>query len=194
MKTEPAHTPADSDQVLAERAISGDASAFNELILRHQRGLFRFLLRNGRCAADAEDALQESLLKAYVNLRRYDRRWRFSTWLYAIALRELRTIKRRRRDGRTSGDASSVAAPEAREHCDAASLWDAARSILPDGQFLALWLRYGESLPSREISQIMRRPGVWVRVSLHRACAAMRKHLEEMPHAQSAAGADGGFI
>ncbi len=91
-ETEPA-----TDAALAGAARAGNVRAFEELARRHQDRLLRFLLQRTRSRADAEDALQNALLKAYRYIQQYDARWAFATWLFAIASRELTSIQRRER-------------------------------------------------------------------------------------------------
>jgi RNA polymerase sigma-70 factor (ECF subfamily) len=71
---------------LIAAAKAGSADAFCDLARRYRERLLRFLLT--RCAnyADAEDVLQDSLISAFRYLHS-DPRWRFSTWLYRIAIR-----------------------------------------------------------------------------------------------------------
>ncbi len=79
--------------------LSGNASAFRDIVLRHQDKIFRL------CAgmvgiSDAEDAAQEAFLKAYKNLSRFDGRSQFSTWLYRIASNHCLDILKKRRSAR----------------------------------------------------------------------------------------------
>jgi RNA polymerase sigma-70 factor (ECF subfamily) len=164
------------DEQLVARALAGDKGAFNQLVIRHERRLFRFLSRSAANAADVEDAMQQAMLKAYVHLARYNPRWRFTTWLFTIALRELRTLQRN--VPITQRDASQEPAATPVEHAidndDPGELWRAARRLLHPQHYTALWLRHGEDLPVRDIARVMRRPRIWVSVTLHRACAALR--------------------
>ena len=157
------------------RALGGAKDAFNQLVLRHQRRLFRFLSSNARCAADAEDALQHALLKAYLKLSSYNPKWRFTTWLFTIALRELRTLDRRAMPA-MSLQTHDRAAPAAKDHAPG-ELWGAAKRLLKSQHYAALWLRYGEDLPARDIAKILKRPRIWVSVTLHRACATLRESI-----------------
>ena len=63
----------------------GDLDAFDELVRLFQADLWRFCLSLLRNAAAAEDAVQETFLKAYRHLPRYRGRSKFSTWLFSIA-------------------------------------------------------------------------------------------------------------
>src|SRR5260221_3844943 len=99
------------DEQLVSRALAGERWAFNQLVIRHERRLFRFLSRSAANAADVEDAMQQAMIKAYLNLARYDSRWRFTTWLFTIALRELRALGRRPRAAALQASDEPAAAP-----------------------------------------------------------------------------------
>jgi RNA polymerase sigma-70 factor, ECF subfamily len=75
-----------SDAVLVSTAKSGDADAFIELSKRHSRRVFQEAYRILRNWEDAEDALQETLLKAFCHLKDFQERSSFSTWLTRITI------------------------------------------------------------------------------------------------------------
>ncbi len=77
---------APEEKGLINRAVRGDASAFESLYARHKRALFQTALRVLGNVEDAEDALQEGLLAAYRNLKRFEGRSQFSTWLTRIVI------------------------------------------------------------------------------------------------------------
>ena len=72
---------------LIEAAKAGSVEAFTDLVRAYRERLLRFLVTRCASVADAEDALQDTLIAAYRYLHSYDPRWRFSTWLYRIAIR-----------------------------------------------------------------------------------------------------------
>lgn len=74
------------DFELVQRARSGDALAFRELVDRYSRPLFKVAFRVVRDEAGAEDAVQETFLRAYRKLHRFDGRSKLFTWLYRIAV------------------------------------------------------------------------------------------------------------
>jgi RNA polymerase sigma-70 factor (ECF subfamily) len=74
-----------SDEALVAAAKMGHGSAFHELHERHRERMFRVAHRITRHREDAQDAVQESFLSAYVHLKKFDERARFSTWLARIA-------------------------------------------------------------------------------------------------------------
>jgi RNA polymerase sigma-70 factor (ECF subfamily) len=86
-----------TDEQLVDAAKSGDQLAFTELWHRYCNRVYGFLWRITRNHEDAEDALQESFMKAFVHLRGFDGRSQFSTWMTRIALTTALMILRRRR-------------------------------------------------------------------------------------------------
>ena len=86
-----------SDEVLVSATQNGEKLAFVELWNRHSTKTLKTVLRITRNREDAEDALQESFLKAFVHLNSFDGRSKFSTWLTRIAINSALMILRRKR-------------------------------------------------------------------------------------------------
>jgi RNA polymerase sigma-70 factor (ECF subfamily) len=88
-----------SDSVAVAQARAGDSGAFRVLVERHSRNLFRLAYRMTGHQEDAEDVVQETFLRAYRQLGKFDERASFGTWLYRIAancsLDSIRARKRR---------------------------------------------------------------------------------------------------
>jgi RNA polymerase sigma-70 factor, ECF subfamily len=74
-----------TDATFVARARTGDPDAFRVLVERHSRALFRLAFRMTGNQQDAEDVVQESFLRAYKQLGKFDERATFGTWLYRIA-------------------------------------------------------------------------------------------------------------
>ena len=74
-----------TDAAIVARARAGDADAFRVLVERHSRSLFRLAFRMTGNQSDADDVVQESFLRAYRQLGKFDERASFGTWLYRIA-------------------------------------------------------------------------------------------------------------
>jgi RNA polymerase sigma-70 factor, ECF subfamily len=75
----------DSDSVAVARVKAGDGDAYRALVDRHSRSVFRLAYRMTGNEQDAEDVVQETFLRAYKQLHRYEGRASFGTWLYRIA-------------------------------------------------------------------------------------------------------------
>jgi RNA polymerase sigma-70 factor (ECF subfamily) len=87
-----------TDAVLVSTAKSGDADAFVQLSKRHYRKVFHETYRITRNLQDAEDALQDSLLRAFRHLNNFEERASFSTWLTRIAINSALMILRKKRN------------------------------------------------------------------------------------------------
>src|SRR6202050_5984428 len=74
-----------TDASFVTRARAGDGDAVRVLVERHSRALFRVAFRMTGNQQDAEDVVQESFLRAYKQLGKFDERASFGTWLYRIA-------------------------------------------------------------------------------------------------------------
>lgn len=83
--------------VLVARAQTGDQLAFASLVQPHMRKIYHVALRITRNREDAEDASQQTFLKAFANVGQFHGASQFSTWLTRIAMNEaLMTIRKRR--------------------------------------------------------------------------------------------------
>src|SRR6202453_749439 len=85
------------DMHLVAAAKNGDHQAYAELCRRHSQRTLRTVLRITRNIADAEDTLQESLLKAYTHIGKFDGRCAFSSWLTRIAINNALMLLRKKR-------------------------------------------------------------------------------------------------
>src|ERR1700682_5394890 len=73
-----------TDSAAAEQARKGNQLAFRVLVERHSRSVFRLAFRMAGNEQDAEDLVQETFLRAYKQMHRFDGRAAFGTWLYRI--------------------------------------------------------------------------------------------------------------
>jgi RNA polymerase sigma-70 factor (ECF subfamily) len=93
-------TASDAPAVLA-RARQGDNDAFRSLVEKHSRSAFRLAFRMTGNEQDAEDVVQESFLRAYRHLGRFEARADFGTWLYRIVANCAVELLRTRRSRQT---------------------------------------------------------------------------------------------
>lgn len=172
-----------TDEQLVDRAGQGCAACFEELWRRYQVPLLDWFRFRGH-GADGEDLLQETLVRVYRNLHRYDPRWRFSTWVFIIARRIAINHHQRFRVpadnqaletavARDSPPDERLAINDQRE-----KLWDVARRVLTDEEASALWLYYVEELPTKEIALILERSRTSVKTLMCRARKKLRPYLE----------------
>ena len=145
--------------------------------------MLRFLLTRCASFADAEDVLQDTLINAYRYIHSYDPRWRFSTCLYRIAIRNASKLR-----GPQLVDVASMGELRDEEsdpllQCIADSekenLWVVARRLLNDDMFAAMWLRYAEDMSVNDISKTLDRSVSWTKVNLMRGRRALDDELND---------------
>src|SRR5665811_1789029 len=93
--------PVSEELSLVQAAKRGDDSAFEELVRRYDRNVFRIAQHITQNREDAEDVVQEAFLKAYRNLAQFQEQSKFYTWLVRIAVNEALMKLRRRKPERT---------------------------------------------------------------------------------------------
>jgi RNA polymerase sigma-70 factor (ECF subfamily) len=93
-----------TDRDLVDRARSGDSGAFGELVKRHQQRIHRLAVHMLRDRAEAEDVTQETFIRAYRALARFDGRSEPYTWFYRITINLSLNRIRSRKTARTSHD------------------------------------------------------------------------------------------
>jgi RNA polymerase sigma factor (sigma-70 family) len=106
----------ESDEKLVSAAKQGHTVAFDELYKRHAEKMFRATHRITRNREDAEDAVQECFLNAFIHLRSFDGKSRFSTWLTRIAMNAALMRLRKNRAGREIPLDDPVGASQVPEH------------------------------------------------------------------------------
>jgi len=174
---------------LIDAAKAGSARAFADLVESYRVRLLRFLLTRCSSHADAEDVLQDTFMAAYRYLHSYDPRWRFSTWLYRIAIRKVQKI---RHENVVDIGELSDEEDDPLLHCIAASetqnLWISARRVLNDDVFAAMWLRYAEDMSINDISRALERSDSWTKVNLLRARKALEAEMNRKNNGNEAYG------
>jgi RNA polymerase sigma-70 factor (ECF subfamily) len=100
----PSNVAKEDEHLLVAAAKGGDLSAFNELVSRYERKIFRLTMNITRNREDAEDAMQDAFLKSYAHLKDFAGDSRFYTWLVRIAANEALMRLRKRRPNQFSLD------------------------------------------------------------------------------------------
>lgn len=169
--------PVESAEQLAERCKAGCELSFERLVAMFQTRIFNYLLQLLGNAHDAEDVAQETFVKAFRSMHRYDSNYRFSTWLFTIAKNSAISSRRGHRvTEQIETVADQLRTPEPNP-VDAEWVWQAARSLKPR-DFEAIWLRYAEGFSVRETARIMNINQISLKVVLHRARNALARKLK----------------
>jgi RNA polymerase sigma-70 factor, ECF subfamily len=102
--------PQSEELALIARVLAGDTEAFYDLVRPHERTLYLTAWGILRSEADAEDAAQDAVLKAFLNLKQFRRESSFKTWLVQIVINE--ALARRRRASRRGEESLDAPADE----------------------------------------------------------------------------------
>src|SRR6516162_10545132 len=98
-----------TDAAVVAQVLAGDSDAFRVLVERHSRSIYRVVYRMTGNQQDAEELVQEVLLRAYKSLGRFEMRSNFSTWLYRIAINRTLDFLSARKTQMQSQDAFQIA-------------------------------------------------------------------------------------
>lgn len=181
-----------NEAVLVAGARGGSGQAFATLVNQYARNVYRLALNITGNQADAEDVLQESFVKAYTNLKYFQERSRFYTWLVRIAVNESLMLLRKRRPNQVSLDepieAENDLVPRELEDWDdnpekrytqtelQQILGEGLRQLDPAYR-IVLVLRDIEQLPTAETANVLGLSEPAVKSRLLRGRLKLRKHL-----------------
>jgi RNA polymerase sigma-70 factor, ECF subfamily len=187
-------TDRDIDQQLVERVQRGDKGAFDLLVSKYQRKIFRLLSRLIRDAAEVEDVAQEAFIKAYRALPNFRGDSAFYTWLYRIAINTAKNhlvSQGRRAPTSTEANIEDAETFDDGEHLRDLNTPDSMllskqvgeavnRAIdqLPEDLRTAIVLREIEGLSYEEIAESMNCPIGTVRSRIFRAREAIAQELK----------------
>ena len=182
------------DRALVLMARNGDREAFGELVRRHQRRVW-MVCRQYVGPDEADAVAQDSLVKAYTSLDRFDGRAAFTTWLTRIAINTcLDLLRRRRREGLKvvapddDNGVEAVAAiaddevdPETRSmQREAVARLQVLEAGLPDRQREIFRLRFYAEMELDEIAGALQVHVGTVKTQLHRAVHRLRNELGDV--------------
>lgn len=188
-----------TDEQVVTRVLAGESALFEIIMRRYNQRLYRVARAILRDDAEAEDVMQDAYVRAFRNLKQFEGRAQFSTWLTRIAINE--ALARQRRRARTepleeldsTGDnmsllASSAPDPEARaSNAELRELLESAILNLPEHYRTILVLRDVEEMNTAETAAAVDLSEENVKVRLHRARALVRRELYARAGATSSA-------
>jgi RNA polymerase sigma-70 factor, ECF subfamily len=170
---------------LVKDAAAGDRHAMEHLLVRAQEVAYRFSLLVCGHPEDAEDVMQEALLKTYQHVRTIDDPDAFRTWLYTT-VRNACLMKRRRHAGEPSEfarvDALSLADRAPQPDQQAIDAWmggrlRAALNALPSAYRMIIVMREIDGLSTKEVADVTGISEANVKTRLHRARLMLRERL-----------------
>lgn len=179
---------AEPESELVARARAGERDAFEELVRRHADRLYAVVLRFLASSDEAQEVTQETFLRAWKGIDRFQGHSRFFTWLYRIGINEAKRRGSKRApvpvvslDDEPIPEAPDWSeAPETRAHnADLRRVLEEAVRDLPLPYRAPLILRDIEGLSTREAAEIMDLGEAAFKTRLHRARLAVRRRLDE---------------
>ena len=182
-----------SDEKLILRFQEGDINAYNELVKRYKDRLLNFVLRYFNNVEQAEDVVQDTLIKLYTHASYYKNVAKFSTWIFTIAknnaLTELRKNKRKKTYSLWTDDGQVIDINSKEESLDSKVQNEIAIDQLnkfldeiPENFRMAVVLRDFQELSYEEISKILEIPIGTIKSRINRGriqLAEKMKHFKE---------------
>jgi RNA polymerase sigma-70 factor (ECF subfamily) len=200
-------TPGSSDEDLCRRIAQQDAGAFELLVERYQERAYRIAWSVVRDREDAKDCSQEAFIRLHESAGSFAGQAKFSTWFYRILVNCCLDHQRKRRgwrrlvgwggskdDERDAGDPVERLAAPFIDPTDAmvaghrmSRLWEAVEDLSPQ-QRTAVLLQCREELSTKEIAVVLNVSEATVRVHLHRAYSALKRHVGEASGGETSGG------
>jgi RNA polymerase sigma-70 factor, ECF subfamily len=173
------------EELAIRKAQRGDHDAFRSLVERHTQAVFRLAWRITGNTVDAEDMVQETFLRAWKQLGKFDGRAAFGTWVHRIAANcSLDHIRSRKGKGEADDDPLAYLAhggpsPERlAQSAEITGILIPALDELTDMERAAFILRHYEGLPILEISRVLGVETGAAKHSVFRAVQKLRRALE----------------
>ena len=158
------------DRRLVELVLEGDDRAFEYLFNRYRDAIHRLFVQRLGGVNDADDLLQETFIKVYINLHRYSTAYTFGQWVYTIARNTFIDFVRRRQDDlsideRFSSPPSTTPTPE--------------ESVISMQQRTQIEMRFFDEYSYEEIAANLKLPLGTVKTQIHRAREQMCRLITE---------------
>lgn len=189
-----------ADAAVVAQAVAGDRDAFRALVERHSASIFRLAFRMTSNEHDAEEVVQETFLRAYRSLGRFESRANFGTWLYRIAINcahDLRRSRLRHEENREHPEHREGEEAEGHEVMDSMPATDpapdrlvfssevrarvsAAMQGLGRLERAAFVLRHFEGYSIEEIGRVLGLKESATKNSIFRAVQKLRRELQPM--------------
>lgn len=179
---------ANEDEYYIERVLNGEVTAYRFLVERYKRMVYSITLKLLVNAQDAEDAAQDSFIKAYEQLHTFERKAKFSTWLYSLisrlCLNKLKGLKREltfmAEDLPTPESEDIVRLPGRFNEEEQEKIIQGAIHALPQQEGLLVLLYYYEEKSIREIEQITGLKASNIKTKLFRARKVLESKLSHL--------------
>jgi len=178
-----------TDESIARRVQGGDVEAFALLMQRYEKKITRYARKFLSHPDDVKDIVQEVFVKAYVNIRSFDAKRRFSPWIYRIAHNEFVNALKKKKTEKISfidfdfffpHPAAKETADMDVDKNDLRRILDGYIGKMPVKYREPLILYYFEEMSYREIADVLRLPVSTVGIRLQRGKALLKKNVSRL--------------
>jgi RNA polymerase sigma factor (sigma-70 family) len=174
----------DPDYLLIDRVLSGETAVYSDLIDRYKRYVFAITWKILLVRGEAEEATQDTFIKAFQALKGFNRDSKFSTWLYRIAFNTSISYKRKQRRQFVSIESAIIGYDQEGENnlekSDKKKFLYQALEKLSEGDRTALTLFYLDELSLEEIAEVTGMQANTAKVRIHRARLKIADELKNI--------------
>jgi RNA polymerase sigma-70 factor (ECF subfamily) len=172
-----------ADSALVDRYLGGDMTAFDELMLRYERQIYRVCYRFVDNREDAMDLAQEIFIKAFEHLPSFRRESSLKTWLYRIAMNHcINHVKKHSQEFVEVTEFTASVSPTIQSHLEDKEQREHFRRLvkrLPPKQKAILEMRINEQLSYDEIAKMSGRSVSTIKASVFFALEKLRKLVKD---------------
>ncbi len=190
---QPQEEPSSTTAHLIAQAKAGDTHAFETLMIRHERRIYRLALRLLGHREDAQDATQEVFLRLYKHLSRLDEKRELVPWLYRVTVNVCHDLVRRRRRNMTvslddvDADAlvDSMKTEWGAEFAEQRRILAEGLKTLSENERAVIVLRDIEGLSTEDVARLLGSSASTVRSHLSRARVKLKRFVDRVREGQS---------
>ena len=172
----------DRDLELIDKVLAGEQLTYAHIVDTYKRYVFTIALKILHDKSEAEEAAQDTFIKAYSSLNKFNRQSKFSTWLYRIAFNTAISYKRRQRLPPVNIENTLIGyhheSEETLEKTDKVKFLNQAMGKLNEVDRTALTLFYLKEFTLEEMAEIMNIQANTIKVRLHRARQRVAEELK----------------
>lgn len=183
-----------NDKKLVEKILAGDDTAFEQLVKIYLKPIYNFLYRLTGDSSTLDDLTQETFIKVWKNLSRFDQSKKFRTWIFTIGRNTAYDFLKKKKsipftffeDGEGNNRMNEIAdekilASEVLEKADAVKDIEKSLKKIPRRYRVILIMRYKDDFSLGEIAEILGKPYNTVKSQHQRALRCLKKVITETP-------------
>jgi RNA polymerase sigma factor (sigma-70 family) len=174
----------DPEYVLIDRILAGETGLYAQLVNRYKSYVYTIAVKILLVKPEAEEAAQDTFIKAFQGLKNFSRKSKFSTWLYSIAFNTSVSYKRKNKHKFQDIEQTIIPLPHegegSLEKTDKKKYLDQAMEKLNEADRVALTLFYLQEFSLEEIASMTGMQSNTIKVRIHRARSRMAEELKNI--------------